>query len=357
MTGTHLENPPVAEIPENGSRAAPLTISAVMPVYDGIEYLRESLPPLAAMLARGELLEIVVADDGSTDGSGDFCRAQGARVVTTGGRKGPAEARNVAARAARGDVVWFVDADVVAHPDVAEWLQRVFADAEVVAAFGSYDDAPPWPAFASQYMNLRHHAVHQRSPGDAESFWSGLGAVRREAFLAVGGYDAARYLAPSIEDIELGYRLRERGGRIRLVPEMQGTHLKRWTLRGVIETDIRMRALPWAKLLIERPETPLHLNVRSSERGKALLAGAWLASLALAVANVVPLWVPALGFAAAWLVNRPLFALFRRRNGVGFALPALAFHQLHYVYAALAYAYCRLVHRRAPAAAPHSGPS
>jgi glycosyltransferase involved in cell wall biosynthesis len=147
-----------------------------MPVYNGRDYLRQSLPPLVAMLARGELLEIVVADDGSTDGSGDFCRAHGAQVVTTGGRKGPAEARNVASKAARGDIVWFVDADVVAHADAAQHLQRSFAAPEVVAVFGSYDDTPPHSAFASQYMNLRHHVVHHQSPGEASTFWSGLGA-------------------------------------------------------------------------------------------------------------------------------------------------------------------------------------
>lgn len=339
------------------TNAKPPTLSAIMPVYNGRGFLEQSLPPLAAMLARGELLEIVVADDGSTDGSGDFCRAHGAQVVTTGGRKGPAEARNVASRAALGDVVWFVDADVVAHNDVAQRLQTSFADANVVAVFGSYDAAPPWPAFASQYMNLRHHAVHHRSPGEASSFWSGLGAVRREAFLASGGYDAARYLAPSIEDIELGYRLRALGGRILLVPEIQGTHLKRWTLKGVIETDIQMRALPWAKLLMERPEIPLHLNVRPSERAKAALGGGVLLSLPLAAVGVVAWWAPVALFALAGVVNRRLFAVFRRRNGLGFALAALAFHQLHYVYSAAAYVWCRLTHRPTPrAAAPASQP-
>jgi glycosyltransferase involved in cell wall biosynthesis len=331
------------------------TISAIMPVYNGRSFLGESLPPLAAMLSRGELLEIVVADDGSTDGSGELCRAHGARVVTTRGRKGPAEARNVASKQARGEIVWFVDADVVAHEDVARRLQQSFADASVAAVFGSYDDTPPWPAFASQYMNLRHHAVHHRSPGEALSFWSGLGAVRREVFLAAGGYDAARYSMPSIEDIELGYRLRESGGRILLVPEIQGTHLKRWTLKGVIETDIQMRALPWAKLLIERPEIPLHLNVRWRERAKALLAGLVLVSLPAALLGVLRWWAPLALFALAWAVNRPLFAVFARRNGIGFALAALAFHQLHYVYAGAAYVWCRLTHRPVRDAAASAG--
>lgn len=331
--------------------ASALTISAIMPVYNGRDYLERSLPPLLAMLARGELLEIVVADDGSTDGSGDYCRQHGTQVVTTGGRKGPAEARNVASKHARGEIVWFVDADVVAHDDAARHLSAAFAAPDVVAVFGSYDDAPSHPAFASQYMNLRHHAVHQRSPGEASTFWSGLGAVRREAFLAVRGYDAARYLQPSIEDIELGYRLRGRGGRILLVPEMQGTHLKRWTLKGVIETDIRMRALPWARLLMERPEIPLHLNISLKERAKAVLGGAVLASLPLAAIGTLPLWVPLALFALAIAANRALFAVFRRRRGLGFALAALAFQQIHYCYAAAAYLYCRLTHQAVSRAA------
>jgi glycosyltransferase involved in cell wall biosynthesis len=316
-----------------------------MPVYNGRDYLRQSLPPLVAMLARGQLLEIVVADDGSTDGSGDFCRAHGAQVVTTGGRKGPAEARNAAAKVARGDIVWFVDADVIAHADAAQHLQRSFAAPEVVAVFGSYDDTPPHAAFASQYMNLRHHVVHHQSPGEASTFWSGLGAVRREAFLAVGGYDAARFLVPSIEDIELGYRLRDRGGRILLVPEMQGTHLKRWTLKGVVETDIKMRALPWAKLMVERPDIPLQLNIGMGERAKAAFAGVVLASPFLALLGVVAWWAPLALFAVAIALNPRLFAVFRRRNGLGFAFAGLAFHQLHYVYAAATYVYCRLTHR------------
>ncbi len=337
------------------SQARPVRISAVMPVYNGRGYLEQSLPPLAAMLARGELLEIVVADDGSTDGSGEFCRERGAQLVHTGGRKGPALARNLASRSARGDVVWFVDADVVAHDDAARQLAAAFAAPEVTAVFGSYDDAPPHPTFASQYMNLRHHAGHQRHRGEVSTFWSGLGAVRREAFLAVDGYDAGRYLHPSIEDIELGYRLRERGGRILLAPEIQGTHLKRWTLRSVIETDVKMRALPWAKLLIERPELPLHLNIRPSERGKAALAGAFFASFPLVGLGALPVWLPVLLFAGAWSVNRPLFEVFRRRRGLGFALAALAFHQLHYLYAAGAYVYCRLTHQAPAGAAAGAG--
>jgi hypothetical protein len=324
-------------------------------VKDGRAFLARSLPPLLAQVGRG-LLEVLVVDDGSGDGSGAFAAGQGARVLATGGPLGPAAARNRGAREARGDLLLFVDADVVAHPDAADVARAAFAEPAVVAVFGSYDDAPPERSFASQYMNLRHHFVHQRGAGEATTFWAGLGAVRREAFLAVGGYDAERYAVPSIEDIELGYRLRAAGGRILNLPALQGTHLKRWTLGGVVHTDVVCRALPWARLLLARAEAVPDLNTGRAEQAKALLAAALAASLPLAAAGVLsPLWPPAL-FAAAVAANADLFALFRRRRGLPFALGALAFHQLYYLYASAAYAWCAVEQRlRARPAAGAAG--
>jgi len=82
--------------------------------------------------------------------------------------------------------------------------------------------------------------------------WAGCGAVRRAAFVEVGGFQEG-YLRPSIEDIELGYRLSESGGRIRLAAEVQVRHLKRWTLASIVRTDVWRRGVPWTELLLERP--------------------------------------------------------------------------------------------------------
>ena len=94
------------------------------------------------------------------------------------------------------------------------------------AVFGSYDDAPAAAGLVARYKNLYHHYVHQRSGASAQSFWAGCGAVRRSAFLAVGGFDEERYPRPSIEDIELGYRLTDAGYRIRFRPDLMVKHLK-----------------------------------------------------------------------------------------------------------------------------------
>ena len=74
----------------------------------------------------------------------------------------------------------------------------------------------------SAFRNLLHHHVHQQAAGPATTFWAGLGAVRREAFLASAGFDAERYPVPSIEDIELGMRLAPTAARIGLDPRDPG---------------------------------------------------------------------------------------------------------------------------------------
>ena len=104
----------------------------------------------------------------------------------------------------------------------------------------------------SRFRNHLHHYVHHSSPGPATTFWTGLGAIRRDAFRSVDGFDADRYPVPSIEDVELGIRLFERGGRIRIDPELQGMHLKAWTIPDMVRTDFARRGIPWIKLMLER---------------------------------------------------------------------------------------------------------
>ncbi|HEV2060815.1 MAG TPA: glycosyltransferase, partial [Solirubrobacteraceae bacterium] len=174
-------------------------------------------------------------------------------VVTAASASGPAAARNAGVARTSGEIVVFVDADVEVHPDALRRVREAFErDATLAAVFGAYDDRPAAPAVASRFRNLLHHYVHTSAGGAATTFWAGLGAIRREAFDAVGGFDAQRYARPCIEDIELGMRLHAAGRRIELDPAVRGTHLKRWTLASMVRTDLASRGAPWVALRLER---------------------------------------------------------------------------------------------------------
>jgi GT2 family glycosyltransferase len=317
-----------------------MRLSVIVPVLNGGEELRRCLQALADSLRRAD--EIIVVDDGSSDGSPTNAAAHGVRVLATeAGPRGPAHARNRGATAAMGDVLVFIDADVVVHADTLGRMESVFNDEPgVQALFGSYDDAPPGLGLASRYKNLQHHYVHQHGERETGTFWAGCGAIRREAFLAAGGFDES-YRQPSIEDIELGMRLRQAGHRIRLCPEVQATHLKRWTLSSLWRTDIFARALPWTRLIVRQRCVPTDLNLAWRSRVAALAV--WMI-IGFALLALGCLLVGATGWAAwssvgllassaiAGTLNADLYLFFVRRGGPGFALGAALLHWAYLLY-------------------------
>jgi GT2 family glycosyltransferase len=323
-------------------------ISVVMPVYNAAGHLDEVLAPLRRARERGEILEIVAVDDSSDDRSPELCREAGCEVLASGGRLGPGACRNLGVERARGEWILFLDSDVIAHEDVPGRVRAAFeGDPGCVAVFGSYDARPRARGVVSRYRNLLHHFVHQNGREEASTFWAGCGAVRRSAFLGAGGFDGTRFPRPSIEDIELGYRLRRRGGRIRLDKEMQVSHLKRWTFWNMIAVDVSCRAIPWARLMMQPGYVVDDLNVSAGERGKA--AGALLFWVSLVAGFLEPwIWLLSLGLLAlVFAASRDFYRLVRRREGWGALLAAVFLHQLYYAYSAGAYAWCVLEHRLA----------
>jgi len=252
-------------------------------------------------------------------------------VVRTARGRGPAAARNAGVARTEGDIVVFVDADVEVHPDALRRLREALErDGELDAVFGAYDEHPAAASTVSRFRNLLHHHVHASAAGPATTFWAGLGAIRREAFDALGGFDARRYPRPSIEDIELGMRMHAAGRRIALDPRARGTHLKRWTLRSMLRTDLAARGAPWVALRLER-----------GGDGGAALNLAWrhrLAAVAavLAAAGALAGRGRVAGFALAAMVapNARFYALLARRGGVRLALAGVPLHLVHHLTAA-----------------------
>ncbi|CAA0088095.1 Putative glycosyltransferase EpsH [Halioglobus japonicus] len=317
-----------------------LSISVIMPVYNGAEFIVRSLPPLLDMKQRGEVLEVIVIDDGSTDSSQQIADELGAVVLSSGGRLGPGAARNQAAEVAQGEFLWFVDADVVVHSDAAQCLVKGFATEQIVAVFGSYDSNPPARNFFSQYKNLVHHYYHQRASDEAQTFWSGCGAVRRDAFLASGGFDVERYQYPSIEDIELGHRLIGAGGRVRLLRDVQCTHLKVWRFGNLIHTEIFRRAIPWSRLILGSGSgIPNDLNVGMSEQVRAGIAGFLFLSILAYIVGIVGVSAPLLMAMLVLYANWEILQFFYKKGGPVFACGALLYHQVYYLYSASAFAW------------------
>lgn len=330
------------------SESAP-RCTVIVPAYNGASVLPATLEALANSDMARDTWELLVVDDGSTDETAAIAAEWADAIVRLPGPPhGPAYARNRGAEAAAGEIVVFVDADVRVHPDAIRRLVETFEhDAGVDAVFGSYDANPHAPGLVSQYRNLLHHYHHHANAGEAETFWAGLGAVRRAAFLGVHGFDAWHYRRPSIEDIELGHRLRLAGHRIRLDPTIQCTHLKHWRLYGMLRTDLFDRGVPWVQLLLQegRLGTMRALNLRRREKVNTACAGLALASLlALPWAGPEWTWLPLVLLLPIVVTNLPLYRFFRRQRGLWFALAVLPLHLAYYVLNGFAVVFGWLLH-------------
>jgi glycosyltransferase involved in cell wall biosynthesis len=331
------------------------TLSVVVPVYNSLADLTHCL---AALKRSGfDDYEVLVVDDGSTEPIRPLVETHGFGYVRINGPSGPARARNHGVSLVNGNYVLFIDADVCVHPDTLAKIAATFKkDPSIDAVIGSYDEAPAKPNFLSQYKNLFHHYVHQQSDGAIGTFWTGCGAIKRELFIAFGGFDENRYRRPAIEDIELGTWLSAAGHKIVLDRKIKVKHLKKWTLINLLKTDIFDRGVPWTRLMLRAGALANTLNVKPTQRISVLLA--YLAPLLL----IAALWWPALWFAplipvlGLTLLNWDFYRFFGIRTGLWFTMRVVPLHWLYFWYCGFSFGWGTLLHYRDKFFADQSSP-
>lgn len=324
-------------------KATPL-VSVIIPVYNAAKDLSRCL--LAIRRSSYDFYEIIVVSDGSNDGSPEVARKYGAFVLKLQSQSGPAAARNYGAEKAKGEIFLFVDSDVLIQQAT---IRRVVKDFEeypyIGALFGSYDDDPLEKNFFSQYMNLRHHFVHQTSSQEAVTFWTGCGAVNKEAFQSIGGFDKNKYSKPSIEDIELGFRLKKMGYRILLDKDLQVRHLKKWTFISLLRVDIFSRAIPWTKLILESREMVNDLNLQISQKICTGLLGLSIILIPLAIFFPELVYLIFCLFVSISIINHRLIRFFLKRKSLNFTIAAFAMFLLYYAYSGATYALYWLIYK------------
>jgi GT2 family glycosyltransferase len=301
-----------------GSATTP-RISVVMPVYNAERLLGECLAALRASTFRD--YEILVVDDSSTDGSRAIAAAHGCRVIPSGGRLGPAGARNKGVEQARGDIIFFVDSDVVVRPDTMTRLLTAFdADPGLAGAIAVQSPTMRFRNLCSVYKNLWMYYTYVRRAGqDVPLFYTTAAGIRRQAFIDSGGFDL-NYTNPNVEDTDYGQKLASQGFRVQVLPDLEVEHVKGYDLAGLLRVDF-LRSMSLARLKLRKSADGIGTNDTSVPTGYIVsvpLAG--LAILALLVGlllgNRTLLMANFLALAAILLLNVPFLRLIRAHGGV-----------------------------------------
>lgn len=314
-----------------------MTISLIVPCHQNNQVTQQALASFAALDPAP--LEIIAVIDGSNQELESAASELGFETITLPSRSGPSLARNAGALKAQGEILLFVDSDVVANQDLIARTESTFeTHPQAVAVFGSYDDAPGDSKFLSQYKNLQHHFVHQMAHESASTFWTGCGAVRKKYFLEISGFSDAIH-HPSMEDIEFGVRLKRAGHYIHLEKTMQVKHLKEYSALSLLRSDFIDRALPWSMLILQQGHMPNDLNVDWKNRLSVVCAYGFLSSLIASLATAKFLWLLPSVFCAVSLLalNHQFYHFLAKKRGALFLLKSLPWHWLYFLYCGLGF--------------------
>jgi GT2 family glycosyltransferase len=214
---------------EAGSAAQFPPISVIVPTLDGLPLLRRCLPPILEELTRNSpKSEILIADDGSTDGSAAYVAGLGptVRFCRNPGGRGFAANCNQAARQARGELLFFLNNDVLVTPGMLQLLARHFAAPDVfgvspssmIVKNGPALNEMPTRGFWQDGLILagRYRQPPKPPPDGVQSTFhvpGGFSLVRRTMFEALGGFDEI-FDPFYCEDVDLSLRARRRGWRV-----------------------------------------------------------------------------------------------------------------------------------------------
>ena len=304
-------------------QAAP-RISVIMPVYNAERLLGECLAALRA--SEGAEYELLIVDDSSTDRSREIAAVAGCRVIPSGGRLGPAGARNCGVEAATGDVLFFVDSDVMVRPDTLRRLAAAFAeDATLDGVIAVQAPAMRLRNACSRYKNLWMYYTYARRAGeDVPLFYTTAAAIRRQAFVDSGGFDL-NYTNPNVEDTDFGQKLAQQGYRIRVLPDLEVEHVKGYDLRGLLRTDF-LRSMSLARLKLRKRADAMATNDTSVPTGYIMSVPLACVAAVLLVAGIatgsVPLLVETfLALAIVFMLNVPFLRVLRAQGGPAAWLP------------------------------------
>lgn len=319
----------LAERDQKGAARGHPAISVIIPNRNGSATIGPCLE--AALKAVSDRDEIIVVDDGSTDGSDGIVRRYPCSLIILDRHAGASRARNVGALRARNEVLVFTDADCLLQADTLDRVRQALAVAGPgVAVGGTYTLEPADRDFFSRFQSIFINHAETRQARDPDYIASHAMALYRSTFLRSGGFPED--FLPIIEDVELSHRLRRNGCRLVMQPRVQVRHIFRFSLLRSLRNAVR-KARYWTRYSLGNGD--LLADSGTASRGLKFSVLAWAASAAAAAGSLtaaapVALAVIPLFVSMNVAINRELLRAFWKACGAWFGIRAAAYYLLVY---------------------------
>jgi glycosyltransferase involved in cell wall biosynthesis len=200
-----------------------MKVSVIVPAYNARKTIGQCIEALLSQKYQRENYEVIVIDDGSTDGTAEAVKTYPVKYIYQR-NQGPATARNAGVREAQGEIILFTDSDCVPSDNWIAEMIKPFEDKEVVAVKGSYKTRQKSMVarFAQIEFEERFEMLKKTESIDMVDTYSA--GYRKEIFLQMGGFDPYFPVANN-EDTELSYRMSKLGYKMVFNPDAIVYHL------------------------------------------------------------------------------------------------------------------------------------
>ena len=305
-------------------------LSVITPIYNSTGTLRIFLESVFVSEFRD--FELIIVDDCSQDDPQGILQGRDVIYWKLSKRGGSANARNEGAGISQGKILLFLDPDITIRPDTLGDIVRTFGNhPEAAGMIGSYDEDPGAKNFVSQFKFLFHHYVHHEAGSCVGSFWTGCGAIRKEVFNDTGAFDTTFFKGlNTINDIEFGYRLKQRGFKVINAKDVQVKHWKRLSFWEWIWSDIFDRGAPWVKIMLKYHDFEPTLNFSGKNIFCVLCVWVLVLSLFLAFVNFGFFAVALAALVSIVFIQGTLIRYLYTRRGLQFSLCSISLLLIYY---------------------------
>ena len=294
-------------------------ISIVIPTYNAEKYM----PALLDSIFHNKVddMEVVIVDDCSTDDTVRICKSFPVRVIKMEENSGPAKARNIGVEAAKGDIIYFLDSDVIVLDGAIKEVRDYFdQNPSAKCVIGICSTEPLNKGFVSKYMAMFEyiHLIGQENKA-VSVFAPRCGAIKKDFFLEIGSYDE-NYKGADVEDFELARRI-NRQANIILNPKIMVKH-QFANFRQALKIYSR-RTVMWVHLFLKEKQLDNAGPTSPSNGLSAMFAlFSFLSLLFLPVTGLAkPVFIVLLAFYVFF--NLKWWNFMRKEAGLEFAVKAL----------------------------------
>ncbi len=223
-------------------------LSIVIPVYNAQKYLERSLASI--YMSSFKDFEVIIVNDGSTDNTAEIINNFPINtLINFNTNKGLAAARNEGANKATGEIILFIDSDIVLKGDTLSKISAHFQDDQCQCVIGLYSKTHPNPDVFSNYKNMWIRFTYLTSPEYVNWFFTAIGAIRKDVWDKSGYFDPKFNIKTGGSDIDFGFRLYSQGIKILLDKNIDVIHLKKFNLVSLVKNDF-LRSFGYIKLAL-----------------------------------------------------------------------------------------------------------